>query len=91
MSKISTNLEWHRPDEKPAMYSSIIVLRDWKHKYSINFDLGIINVYCDDFDILTHYSVLAWAYLPSAEKLMKDLDIDTEVNYEDKAISTILA
>lgn len=90
MNKVLTNLEWHRPDEKPARGSDIIVLRDWKGQYNTNFDLGVINVYYNDFNVI-NYNVLAWAYLPDAKELMRDLDISTEVNYEDKAIDTILA
>lgn len=80
MSKVSTNLEWHRPDEKPTRVSYIIILREWKKEivYEYNTDFGVV-LYVNERDFDSpNYDVIAWAYPPDAKELKESMSDENE-------------
>lgn len=75
MNKVLTDLEWHKLDEKPTQLSYIIMLREWKkeYEYQDNIDFGV-TLYINERDFDSpNYDILAWAYLPDAKELVKEL------------------
>ena len=86
MSKVLTNLEWHKCDEKPTRMSYVIMLREWKKElaYEYNIDFGVtLYVNERDFDS-PNYDVLAWAYTPDAKGLKELMSDDEEVCFDIK-------